>query len=630
VEHPSLTDAALTVSLALAAGILAQSVGRHLRVPGIVLLLGAGVLLGPDVWGIVDPQGLGPALPMLVGFAVAVILFDGALNLNLRRIRREARTIRRLLVIGPLVTAAGGALAARWFMRWDWSLSILFGTLVIVTGPTVITPLLRRIKVKRNVETVLEAEGVLIDAIGAVIAVVTLQIVLSPSGSSIAAGFGELLWRLGFGVAAGLIGGFLIALILRWPRVVPEGLENVLTLSLVFVLYQVSNAVIAESGVMSVTVAGLVVGNTNVHALRDLREFKEQLTLMFIGMLFVLLAADVRLAEVGALGIAGVLTVAGLMFVVRPINVALSTLGSDLTLRERMFISWVAPRGIVAAGLASLVAQTLTAAGIAGGLEVRALVFLVIAATVIVQGMTAGTVAGMLGLRRPVNRGFVILGANELGHALGSLLRDGGEEVVFIDTNPAACEVVEKDRFRVIYGNANDDRIMRRARLEDRAASIAVTTNEEANLLFSRKAAREFKVPLIYLGIRKNQATVTPAMVEEEGGRILFGGPRDLELWAVRLRRRIAAVETWSLDSEGESEREEKPIDLSDALLFPLTVTRDNRVEPIHAERSLRSGDRLQVALFLERQTEAREELVKRGWRPAAPERDEPDAGQSG
>lgn len=625
-----ITGAALTVSIALAAGMLAQSIARHLRLPGIVLLLGAGVVLGPDLWGIVEPRALGPALPILVGYAVAVILFDGALNLNLRRLRREARTIRSLLLIGTVVTAGGGALAARLIMGWDWNLSVLFGALVIVTGPTVITPLLRRIKVKHNLETVLEAEGVLIDAIGAVVGAVALQVVLSPSGPSVAAGVADLFTRLGFGIAAGIAGGSAIGLLMRWPRVVPEGLENVFTLSLVFVLFQASNSVIPESGVMSVTAAGLVVGNLGTRALGDLREFKDQLTVMFIGMLFVLLAADVRLAEVRSLGGAGVLTVASLMVIVRPLNVLLSTWRSELSWRDRAFVSWVAPRGIVAAGLASLVAQTLGGAGIAGGVEVQALVFLVIAATVIVQGLTAGIFARLLGLRRPVNQGYVILGANELGHALGRLLRDGGDEVVFIDTNPAACEVVEQDGFRVIYGNANDERILLRARLEDRAASLAVTANEEANLLFSRKAAREFKVPRTYLAMRRNQATVTPAMVAEHGGLVLFGGPRDLELWAVRLRRDIAAVEDWILEAEPESAPENGAAGLPDALVFPLTLTRDGRREPVHAGRPARTGDRIQFAVFLERQAEARQQLTRLGWRPVRPDEEAPPADQPG
>jgi NhaP-type Na+/H+ or K+/H+ antiporter len=287
-------DAALTISLALAAGMVAQSLARHLRVPGIVLLLIAGVSLGPDGFGVVDPEALGSALQILVGFAVAVILFEGGMNLGLKRLRREAGVIRRLITVGALVTAVGGTLLARFVLEWDWRLAVLFGSLVVVTGPTVITPLLRRFKVTRKVETVLEAEGVLIDAVGAVLAVVTLEVVLSFSTESLAEGAVQLVSRLGFGFVLGCVAGLVIALLLRYKKVVPEGFENVLTLSLVLALFQISNAIMPESGIMTVTAAGIVVGNIRTRALRDLMEFKEQLTLMFIGLLFVLLTAFVR------------------------------------------------------------------------------------------------------------------------------------------------------------------------------------------------------------------------------------------------------------------------------------------------------------------------------------------------
>lgn len=412
-------DAALTIAVALATGMVAQSIARHLRIPGIVLLLAAGVVLGPDVLGVIDTSSLGSALQVLVGFAVAVILFEGGLNLSLAALRRQVGVIPRLITVGALVTAIGGTLLARFIMDWSWSLSALFGALVVVTGPTVITPLLRRIKVTHKVETILEAEGVLIDAVGAVLAVVTLEVVLSFSAASLAEGVVRLIQLLGFGLLAGTFGGLAIAFLLRFRKIVPDGFENVLTLSLVLALFQGCNTWMAESGIMAVTVAGIVVGNVRTRALRDLMEFKEQLTMMFIGLLFVLLAADVRVQDVLDLGWPGVLTVAGLMFLVRPINIWLCTLGSDLTRKEKAFLAWLAPRGVVAAAVASLFAQTLDNAGMAGGRELRALVFLVIAITVNVQGSTGGLVASMLGLRRATRRGYLILGANALGHING-------------------------------------------------------------------------------------------------------------------------------------------------------------------------------------------------------------------
>ena len=407
---------ALIVAIALAVGVIAQTIARHVRLPGIVLLLGAGLVLGPDVLGVLEPADLGAALEVLVGFSVAVILFDGGLNLNFKRMRSQAPAIQRLLSLGVVVTAGGGALAARLCLGWPWLPCILFGTLVIVTGPTVVTPLLRRIKVRKNLETILETEGVLIDAVGAVVAVVALEIAVGDSVAAEALGGPA---RLLIGAAVGLGGGLLLAVALRVHRLIPEGFETIFTLSLALATYQLSNALMEESGIMAAIVAGAVVGNAGARSFREIREFKEQLTVMLIGMLFVLLAADVRVADVIALGRPGLLVVLALIFVVRPLNVLACTAGTGLNWREKAFLSWVAPRGIVAAAVASLFAERLAHHGQDVGTQLRALVFLVIAATVVVQGATAGTMARLLKVRRPSQQGFRHAGGQPSGAPAG-------------------------------------------------------------------------------------------------------------------------------------------------------------------------------------------------------------------
>lgn len=615
MDSSIFADPALTIALALAAGMIAQVLARHLKVPGIVLLLASGVLLGPDVLGILRPGTLGGSLHALVGFAVAVILFDGGMNLNLGRLRREARSIQQLVTIGALVTAAGGALAARLIMDWDWVLAILFGTLVMVTGPTVITPLLRRIKVQPRVATVLEAEGVLVDAIGAIFAVVALEVVISPAGS-LGGGAWHFLSRLGFGALAGTAGGLLLAFLLRQQKLLPEGLESVFTLAFVVALFQASNAVMPESGILSVIMAGIVVGNARAHAVAELREFKEQLTVMLIGLLFVLLAADVRIAQVRSLGWAGLWTVLTLMFVVRPLNVWIGTLGSELTLREKLFLSWLAPRGIVAAAVSSLFAQTLEAEGMPGGEELRAMVFLVIAVTVVAQGLTGGWVAGWLGVRRPSNTGFVILGANDLGLALGKALRDGGEEVLFIDSNPDACQAAEEEGFRCLHGSGLDERIQVQAELDVRAGCLGLTSNEEVNLLFARRVRKDYKVPRVWVALRREHVGISEETVARLGGRILFGVPQDIGAWIQDLGRGLATVERWK-----RSERELPPsAELTrrnlDDVLLPLAVLRGRKVFPMDETVSFRRNDHLYVAIRDAARTEAMAWLRDERWEP--------------
>ncbi len=553
-------NAELTVAIALAAGVLMQSLARHLRVPGIVLLLLAGVVLGPDVAGIIDPGRIPGVVHGLVSFAVAVILFEGGMNMNISRLRHEARVIRLLVTVGALVTAIGGTFVGRFVLGWNWQLSILLGTLVIVTGPTVVTPLLRRIKIRHNLETILEAEGVFIDAVGAIIAIVALTIAVQPSGP-LMAGVTGIGGRLAIGVVCGLVGGGVIALFLKPRRLIPEGLENIFVLGIVLFLFQISNHMMPESGIGTVTVAGVVVGNVRSRVSRDLLEFKEQLTVMFIGLLFILLAADVRIADVMALGMPGIYAVLAIMFLVRPLNILSSTWGSKLTWRDKAFLSWLAPRGIVAAAVASIFAQSLDDVGIEGGTQLRAMVFAVIAGTVLVQGLTGGLVARALGLTRPSNQGYAILGASDLARAMGRVL--AGEQrskVVFLDSNADNSKAAEADGFRVVYGNALEERSMARAQIDSRYACIAATSNEEINLLFARRVMEEHKVPRMFVGLQRGHGTVTDEMVHAIGASILFSRERDLELWDVRFRRKTVTIEAYEFkDPKAFTKAEESP-----------------------------------------------------------------------
>ena len=619
MPHDNGMSPGFTVALALAVGMVAQSLARHVRLPGIVMLLGAGVLLGPDVLGVLRPERLGEGLHVLVEFAVAVILFEGGLNLDWRRLRREGATIRRLVSLGAIVTAVGGTVATRLILNWDWRTSILFGTLVVVTGPTVITPLLRRIKVKHNLETVLEAEGVFIDAVGALLAVVALEVALSPTGSSLALGFVDIPTRLVFGVLFGVAGGVVIALLLRFRGLVPEGLENITTLALALALYQTSNFIMTETGIVSVVTAGLVVGNAKTPVHKELKEFKEQLTVMLIGLLFVLLAADVRLADLTGLGWGrGLLVVLCLMFVVRPLNVILCTVGTGMTWRERAFLSWLAPRGIVAAAIASLFYTRLTTEGHTGGEDLRALVFLVIAVTVVFQGTTGAVVARWLGVRRPMNQGYVILGAHDLACALGRLLEDGGEDVVLLDAKAESCRQAEEHGFKAIYGNALEERVLRTAELESRRGAIGTLPNEAVNLLFAQKARDEYKVPRVYVAIQRGHGSIDPDLVHQAGGRVLFAGEADLELWSVRLRRGIVNVERWRLERKPETAKEydgriRVPKEMQN-LLLPVTVHYEDKVRPLHDGTRVDTGHDVSWLVLDERAEEAHKWLTEQGW----------------
>jgi len=481
----------------------------------------------------------------------------------------------------------------------------------------------RRTKLRRSLETILEAEGVFIDAIGAIVAVVALEVVLGSHGESLALGFVSFPTRLGIGVLAGGVGGFAIALLLRVRGVVPEGLENVFTLSLAWAVFHISNAFSAESGIVAVIIAGLVVGNSRTNVKRELKEFKEQLTVMLIGMLFVLLAADVRISEVLSLGVPGFLVVLVLMVAVRPLSVLACTVGTGHTGREKAFLSWLAPRGIVAAAVATLFYDRMNAAGMDGGEEMRALVFLVIAVTVVFQGGLAGFVAKWLGVRRPSNDGYVILSANHLAMTLARLLEQSGEKVVLIDSNPEACRIARAAEFRAFHGNGLEERILVATEMDTRRAAVAMLGNDGVNLLFARKARGEYKVPRVYVGIQRGLGTISAEMVHKDAGLVLFGVETDYTLWSVRVRRELTEVTLWRHDGvarsdESDDETPSSPADVPRERyghLLPIAVAADDgAVAPFHEKSGVGEGTRVFWLLFAEHAEDTRAWLTTRGW----------------
>ena len=614
----SVEDPTFAFAVALGAGVAAQALAHHLRIPGIVLFLAAGVVLGPDVLGVVRPDALQGGLQALVSLAVAVILFEGGLNLNIDSLLHQAKTIRRLVTLGATVTAVGGTLAARLLMEWEWSTSILFGTLVIVTGPTVISPLVRRIRLTPRVRTILEAEGVLIDPIGAIIAVVTLEMVLADTAGSAALGLLGIPTRLLVGAMFGVAGGSLMAFLMAREGLVPEDIRNVFTLATLLTLYAVSEAVLPESGILAAPVAGIVVGNARTRLHAELLEFKEQVTVMLVAMLFVLLAADVRVAEVIELGWAGIATIAVLMFVVRPVGVLLCTAGSDLTAKERTFIAWLGPRGIVAAAVASLFAQQLEAEGFGEGSELRALTFLVIAVTVSIQGLSGGPLASLLGLRRRSHTGYAIVGANALGRTLARALADGGQEVVLIDSNPQEALAAEDAGLSVIHGNAHDDHILERADAEGRSGVAMLTGNGDANLLIARHVREVTRIPQRFVCVARSRTGMPVEQIRKRGLAVLFGHPIDIHHW-ITVAGGDAQIERWRFEGADEAAATEfirSGGGSADMSLLALGLEQRRGSTPVDDSTVIKSGDVVSLMAAPDASGNVQARLASTGWVP--------------
>jgi Trk K+ transport system NAD-binding subunit len=399
---------------------------------------------------------------------------------------------------------------------------------------------------------------------------------------------------------------------------VPEGFEIIFTLASVLLLFQGCDALVSTSGILAVVVAGIVVGNLPTHIDRDLREFNDQLTLLLIGLLFVLLAADVRVADVYALGWRGLLVLGALVFLVRPLNVWVSTLGTGLSRRERNFIIWVAPRGIVAAAIASLTATVMAGTGIAGGAELRALVFLTIAGTVLLAGLTAGPVAGLLGLRLPGRDTVAILGAEGLGLALATELDEAGVPVLFLDFNPQSCRRAQEAGFPVIFGNALEERTLQRARFEVVGVAVGLTSKEAINSLFVGEARERFGVPDGHVALGTMKSTLTPDFVRRREAKVLFDGPHDVDQWDAWWRHGEVQVEKFDFNREAggadPAEPETRESGVPQELFVILAIRRGERAFPMSLDFELREGDVASVALRAEEREEALGLLARMGW----------------
>ncbi len=493
------SEHALLVSLttAISGGVALTILARWLRLPAIVLLLAGGVLLGPEGLGWIRPEGLEGMLPVIVALAVGIILFEGGLTLDLRGYARGSRTIVHLLSIGVVVTWLGTAFFVWAIFDTSPGFAILAGSLVIVTGPTVIGPLLQRIQIIPRLHTILHWEGVLIDAIGVFMAVLCFEWLVGKSGGEALAKFG---FRVFSGLLLGAVGGLAIVAVFR-RKWVPESLVNAFSLGAAVLIFGVTESLISEAGLLSVTLAGLIVGWHRPVELRQIRKFKGELTDLLIGLLFLLLTARLRFEQFHDFGWRGVALVVCVIAVVRPLNIWLSTLGSGLAWRERLFLAWVAPRGIVAASMASLFALALREHAVDG--EPRFLetfVYSVVVATVVLQGFTAGPVARLLGLRRPDPTGWLLVNADAFSRRLGRFIQDEAQlSVLLLDTNARrVAEAAEAGLPALCEDALEVEATEERPEFQRAGHLLALTDNSDLNELLCRRWRRSMGAERVY------------------------------------------------------------------------------------------------------------------------------------
>ena len=584
-------DMTLQMILTVIAGIGAQVLAEFLKLPGIVFLLVFGILLGPSATGLLQPDRLGIGLDVIVSLLVAVILFEGGFNLELRDLGRVSGSLRNLVTLGTLITLLGGGMAAHWLTEFPWAIAFLYASLVVVTGPTVINPLLKQVKVDRQISTLLEGEGVLIDPVGAILAVVVLNVLLNGDAEPLTVASG-LTIRLSIGAGIGVAGGLLLGFVLKQAQFLSEDLKALVVLAGLWGWYGLAQMIQSESGLMATVAAGIVLRASSVPEERLLRRFKGQLTILAVSVLFILLAADLSIAGVLALGWGGLLTVLSLMFVVRPVNIWVCTWNSDLNWRQKLFMCWISPRGIVSASVASLFAILLTQRGINGGDSIKALVFLTIILTVVVQSLTAQSMANLLQVTSQEATGAVIVGCNSLSLLIARFFVERGEPVALIDTDPAARPLAEQEEMRIFINSALDAEVLEEAGLSRMGTFLAMTNNGEVNLVVAQKAAEEFRPPRVLAvfprdpqidasnsKLKIQQAFVPQLMVKDWSQYITSG--------AVKLGETILREEKF------EAQQAHLKSLIEDGSLAVLLIDREGMLQVISADEPWQVGDRL-------------------------------------
>ncbi len=477
-------------------GIIAQWVAWKLKLPAILPLILIGLFVGPvstlisadgtkwlePVWNGTEGLFPGERLFNFVSLAISIILFEGGLTLKRSEVLNVGPVILKLITIGSTITFFGAGLATHFIFNLSWEISFLFSALIIVTGPTVIGPILRNIPLKKDVSAVLKWEGILIDPIGALVAVLIFEFIRVGEGFNYT---NEALIEFGKIVIVGFSIGFAAAYALYYSiknKLIPHYLLNVASLAMVLAVFVLADLFAHESGLLTVVIMGMVLGNMKVDGLKEILYFKESLSVLLVSILFILLAANMNIDDMLLLYRWETLLLFGIVvFVLRPLAVFVSTTHSGLSFNEKLFISWVGPRGIVAAGIASLFGLKLAMQGEPGAEYITPLVFMIVLGTVLLNATTARLFAKLTGVFLKSSDGIIMIGASNFARLIADYLKENGRRVVLIDNNAENIERAKLLGLEALEGNVYSDELLEDVELNDIGYLLALSGSSSLN-----------------------------------------------------------------------------------------------------------------------------------------------------
>ena len=555
----------LELAAIIVIGLLAQWIAWRMKIPAIFPLIILGLVMGPlstlfldEKW--IDPENIfaGKTMYYFVSLSVGVILFEGGLTLKFKEVRQLAGVVRNLLIVGPIVMGIGGALAAHYFLDMDYRVGLLFGSLIIVTGPTVIAPILRSVRPKKNISTILKWEGIAIDPIGALVAVLVYELLFVSTmgvGGDHSMGLTQVALKTFFltlcvGTFFGLISGWTLHTLLK-RNLIPHFLINVLSLGFVIFAFAGADTLQAESGLLSVTVMGILLANIKTPNLDKILDFKESLTVILISVLFIILSTKISMEDLRLLEINSLYIFLVVVFVLRPIVVWISSWKSDLNWKEKAFVAWIGPKGIVAAAVASLFSLYLMSDKISLPPSLREdvellvpLTFMIILGTVTLNGLSAKFVARLLGLVQDVKNGVVIVGANEGSISIAKYLEKHHISNTLVDLSKENIRQARAASLNVLEKNilSDDDDL----EFDDVGHLLALTSSNDVNIFACRKLKSTFGESNVYRLITVNEIKFDAL---SRPNNILFSDDSDY-IKLIELVRKYPEVHDMEITSE--------------------------------------------------------------------------------
>lgn len=585
--------------IAVLVAVFAQVLSQRLKLPAIALWLAVGMALGPFGLNLIQIGTIEPALLTLIELGLAIILFEGGLNLNLRALREHSWVVSRLLVFGPLLTMAIGGWTVHALAGLDWPLALLFGTLIAVGGPTVILPIVRQIRVDRDLRHILTGEAMLVDAVGAILAIVMLQVAISDQ-PNINIILKDLLVKFAVGTVVGTSGGWLLSRALSSSWLKDADLRSITTLASAWGLFMLADSISSQAGLLAVLVAGATVQRQDLPDIQRLRHFKASLSILLISVLFVLLAANLDLSVlVHNLG-TGLVAFAAVTLVARPLTALLSGLGTQLSPAQIGFLAGMAPRGVVAAAITSLFGLILEERSIAGSEVLQSLVYIIIIVSVLLYGFLAGPLSRWLKVQGVNERSVLIIGGGQFGSEMGRVLGED-REVRFIDLNSEVISNARRAGYMAVCGNALDPLYMEVVHAEEVGAVLIMTGSSDHNLLIARLAYEQFHVQEIYVALGEGDEVKHARLLHQLQARRLFAKPYSFTYWNDQAyRKRLIYEEREIKEDSGLIGQRLADVRIPHGVQ-PLAIIRDGQTLIPHDDLRFEAGDNIRLLLRPER-----------------------------